>query len=83
MYCFLSDEGQDYNVPTPPTVTFTTGAMNGAIECLNITLIDDDNYEGNHSFTAEIDSIVPATLDIDISNSSATILILDNNGEIF
>ena len=33
--------------------------MNGEIECVNISILDDLNYEGPHSFQVDIQSISP------------------------
>ena len=65
-----------------PTVVFSTGADDGDTECISIMIVDDDDFEGDHSFTVEIDSITPNTIDIFLSTTPAVIVIQDNTGEI-
>ena len=79
---FLSVNGQDFTSPAMPTVVFNTGADNGDTVCTSITIIDDNDFEGDHSFTANIDSISPSTIDIVLSTTAAEIVIEDDQGEI-
>ena len=65
-----------------PTVVFSTGTNNGDTECISIMIVDDNDFEGDHSFTAVIDSITPSTIDILLSATPAVIVIQDNTGEI-
>ena len=41
--------GVDFNAPTG-VATFPAGAMTGATHCIPVTTIQDDDYEGTHSF---------------------------------
>ena len=81
-FSFLSVNGQDFTSPAMPTVVFNTGADNGDTVCTSITIIDDDDFEGDHSFTADIDAITPSTIDIMLSTTAAEIVIQDDEGEI-
>ena len=56
--------------------------MDGETECATITIVDDNNYENNHSFTATIASTTPA-LAINITNTISTVTIIDNDGKLF
>ena len=48
-YSLFADEGVDFNVPTG-VATFPAGAMTGATDCIPVTTIQDDDYEGTHTF---------------------------------
>ena len=52
--------------------------LNGDTACDNITIIDDDVLEGEHSFEIQIASIDPVLTNI--SPASATVTIQDNEG---
>ena len=42
----------DFAVPSPFTVVFTTGPNNTA--CVNISIVNDNETEGDHQFAVEI-----------------------------
>ena len=56
--------------------------MDGQTECATITIVDDNNYENNHPFTATIASTTPA-LNITLANTISTVTIIDNDGKLF
>jgi len=79
----------DYSATDPLSITFpAVSSVNGATACANVTIIDDDALEGNHSFTVTVSSLelspggVYSGLEIG-TPSSATINIIDNDGTIF
>ena len=53
---------------------------NGDTACDNITIIDDDVLEGEHSFEIQIASTDPMLTNI--SPASATVTIQDNEGSV-
>ena len=53
---------------------------NGTTACDNITIIDDDVLEGEHSFEIQIVSTDPMLSNI---NSPAIVTIQDNEGSVF
>ena len=48
-YSLFADEGVDFNVPTG-VATFPAGAMTGVTDYISVTTIQDDHYEGTHTF---------------------------------
>ena len=73
--------GSDY-IGSSAEVVFPITAIQGDIECTNITIVDDDALECDHSFFI---CIVFATNRIDITDSSnnimAVVKILDNDSK--
>ena len=67
--------GEDFIEPNPTTLTFMSlTTMNGERRCTDVVIIDDENYEGDHQFTAELIPIEgPVT-----TGSTATISIQDD-----
>ena len=81
--------GIDYSISSPTdtlNVTFSAGsAVNGTTACANVTIIDDNAVEGNHSFTVHVTGLeldpggAYSGLMIGTS-SSALVNIIDNDG---
>ena len=80
-------EGSDYSAAEPLEVTFMSGsAMQDSTSCAQITILDDNAFEGPHSF-----SVVVSMLEIESDGtdplltigtmSSATVNILDNDSK--
>ena len=65
----------------PATVTFSDGAVSGDTECLSIPIINDNDFEGDHSFQAQLMAIEPASVPIMLNMDLASIII-DDDGEI-
>lgn len=66
--CFLKlTGGQDYVVLSDLTVTFDAGSDNGATECFDVLLIDDDVLEKTERFSLNITS-VEDNVNLTISN---------------
>ena len=73
-------EGVDFNVTdlTQLNVSFASGSMNGDTDCINITILDDDALEGDHSFTV---SLNPPALPVKLTTPfSSPVTIFDNEG---
>ena len=73
-------EGVDFNVTdlTQLNVSFASGSMNGDTDCINITILDDDALEGDHSFTV---SLNPPALPVKLTAPfSSPVTIFDNEG---
>ena len=65
--------------PTQLTVFFEAGSVNGDTDCINITILDDDALEGDHSFTVSLNPPdFPVTL---TTPSSSPVNITDNDGK--
>ena len=72
--------GEDYLLSTPASVTFLASDMpsSGSTECIVLTIVNDNNYEGIHSFTLDIEPLSPpATTD----GRSSVIRIFDDRGK--
>ena len=77
----LSDNGVDFMVDHPAMVTFDEGAGNGATECISISIVNDNDFENDHSFQAQIITVSPADKPTVLDSTLATILIQDNDGK--
>ena len=61
-------------------VFFASGSVNGDTDCINISILDDDALEGDHSFTVSLNPpAAPVTL---TTLSSSPVTITDNDGTI-
>ena len=85
----IAARGMDYSAADPLSVTFpAVSSVSGTTACANVSIIDDDTLEGNHSFTVTVSSLELSPggeysgLQIE-TPSSATINIVDNDGTIF
>ncbi len=75
--------GEDYEASDPLTTTFL--ATGGNVSCVNITIVDDNSFEGNHIFMVNVDSVTLLSGEAEDqlmpgSASSATVTIQDNDG---
>ena len=60
-------------------VVFPEGSTGGDIQCVNVTILDDDVLEGTESFTLRASAVEPSSLIIiDPSRSQTTISIADS-----
>ena len=90
IFPFLSlVEGSDYSAADPLEVTFMSGsAMLGSTSCAQITILDDDAFEGSHSFSVEVSAVEIESDGTDPlltigTLSSAMINIVDNDSKLF
>ena len=66
--------GTDYVLPTPFEVFYPAGSEIGTQKCVNISIVDDDTFEGTHNFTVNLldpgnpccNAVSPSTIQIDI-----------------
>ena len=76
----------DYSADSPLEVTFMSGsAIQGSTSCAQITILEDNIFEGPHSFTVEV-SMLEIESDgtdplLNIGNLSV-VIIEDNDGEL-
>ena len=70
---------EDFIVADPLMVTFPTTSVSGDTACAAITILDDDAFEGDHSFTVNLTSTTPTGVTIG-TVSSTTVTIQDNDG---
>ena len=63
--------GVDFSVtdPTQLNVFFEAGSMNGDTDCINITILEDNTLEGDHSFTV---SLNPPALPVKLTTPSSS-----------
>ena len=73
---FNAVQGMDYDVVGSSSATFPAGMPGMA--CIDVTIIDDDDYQGEHDFTLHILSVSPM-LPI-VPPSYVTITITDPEG---
>ena len=68
--------GSDYT-NTYSDETFTPGSANGVFRCLEVKLLDDNAFEGNHVFLV---TLITADSNVVLGTSETEITILDNYG---
>ena len=73
----LSVDGDDFTLPSPFDVTVPVNSLSGSSQCANITFVDDDIIEGDHSFTVSISDPGGAET---VDPTVATVTIDDNDG---
>ena len=63
------------------SLTFGSGnTSNGDSQCIEVTVTDDDIFEGDQQFTVTVDSASPSSVASIGSPNSLTVTIQDNNG---
>ena len=78
---FVLVEGEDFSGIYPLIATFPAGVTtSGDLGCVNITILEDMVFEGQHSFVVQIAEVTPADVNV-ISPSIANVFIGDNDGE--
>ena len=74
---------EDFTLPWPFEVVFpyfTT--VNGDIQCNNITIVNDDELEGDEqSFNVEIMSVSPDNVVSDATADEATVTVADDDAD--
>ena len=68
---------EDFVGPSMVTANFTNGSA--LISCIQVGIIDDDIFEGPHSFTADIEGSTVGMLNIGMPNTT-TVRVLDPEG---
>ena len=76
----LSDAGEDFTIPLDLDLNFPVGVGNGASDCLNIQILEDFDFEGDHSFFVDIMSISPPTVGLADIAGQAVVNIMDDDG---
>ena len=56
---------------------FVTGSTDSSMECVNITILDDDAFEGDQTFTV---SISTSDLSVMFGTNTMSVTITDNDG---
>ena len=69
--------GADY-VPLATSLCFDTESP--ARQCVNVTLLDDNLFEGGESFILMLSSAISSNL-VDITSNVTTVSVIDNDGE--
>ncbi len=70
-------DGYDY-VNMSPDEIFTSGSIDNATRCVNISILDDDSLEGDQTFTLTLTSV--DFIDVMLGTDMTTITIVDNDG---
>ena len=76
----LSVAGQDFNAPSLPEVTFSSGDAQGATACATFGIINDDNLEFDHEFTVSLSGVTPTGPVIVMGSSTTVVTITDDEG---
>ena len=88
---FYTVQNADYSISNPANtlnVTFSAGStVSGTTACADVTIIDDDAVEGNHSFTVHVTGLEldPGGAYSELMTGAplyATVNIVDNDGTI-
>ena len=79
MFLSFSVAGQDFNAPSPPEVTFSSGDVTGSTACATFVIIDDDNLEFDHEFTVSLSTVTPTGPVVSVP-SSTVVTITDDEG---
>ena len=69
--------GSDY-VSVSMDVVFPAGTSNGGMQCIDVTIIDDIEMEGDETFTV---TLTTSSSTVNLVNAVTTITITDNDGE--
>ena len=64
-------------LPGELTLSFAEGSIDGAVQCVNISIIDDLALEGNETFAA---SLTVTSDVVTLGNSHTLITITDDDG---
>jgi len=76
----LSVAGDDFNAPSPPEVTFSSGNFVGATACATFGIMNDNNLEFDHEFTVSLSTITPTGPGIVMGSSTTIVTITDDEG---
>ena len=68
----------DFTTTPNQSVVFTAGSLNNLVKCINVTIVDDDDFEVNQSFTIEIVQTSSGSVQIG-PNNTATVFIIDDD----
>lgn len=73
-------DSSDYVSTGVLLVTIPIGSTNGSMQCLNISIINDDEIEGNETFMVEIRILQFSSVRIVARNRFTEITIIDDEG---
>ena len=77
--CFLIlGSEEDFSLDST-VVMFSVNDPSLVMDCINISTVQDQNYEGNHTFQVSITGINPATLPV-ATPSNVNVVIAENDG---
>ena len=80
MLLFVLDAGEDFDITGNLDIVFTEGSMNGDTGCVNIPILEDPDFEGDHTFQVEIGSVSPSIVDPPLNLVAVTIM--DDGGKM-
>ena len=67
----------DYTAITSSPLVFPAGSTDGAMECMNITIMEDTLFEGDETFTV---GLMVVTSGVMAGNTETIVTITDNEG---
>ena len=80
-YVYFSPATSDY-APVDTVVVFPEGSTSGDMQCVNVTILDDDVIEGTEIFTLQATTVGATSLIIiDPSLSLTTVSIADSESK--
>ena len=71
-----AEDDEDYNMMSS-SISFPTTSSDGAMECMNITIMDDDAFELNETFTV---TLTVNTAGVMVGNTITEVTITDDEG---
>ncbi len=60
-------------------LTFSSGANDGSMECMNVTLLDEDALEADQTFSV---TLTEQDDDVNVGNIMMTVTITDNDSKL-
>ena len=71
-----AEAGEDYDMMST-SISFPTNSSDGAMECMNFTIMDNDAFELNETFTM---TLTVNTAGVMVGNSITEVTIADDEG---
>ena len=75
----LLDAGEDFTTPADLNLLFSVGSGNGDTNCLTVPILEDVDFEGDHSFTVDIVSISPTSVGL-ADNAGVAVVNIEDDG---
>ena len=71
-----AEAGEDYDMMSS-SISFPTNSSDGTMECMNFTIVDNDAFELNETFTV---TLTVNTAGVMVGNTITEVTITDNEG---
>ena len=76
---FVLDAGEDFDITGNLDIVFMEGSVNGDTGCVNIPILEDPDFEGDHTFQVEVGSVSPSIVD---PPNLVAVTIMDDGGKM-